>query len=218
VKRLKLAIMAAVVASAFTAVSAYALEGLLPTKVPLVGTSGKGTLEDKKGNKITCTKDEVLGLEFTTNTEGKYESIHFTGCKAFGIFGANTTGDAAEVILVKGKKTTICLINSATLEFGVFLEVENTVINAGGNTVEVKGSVIGAIAPAENGSSLSKVLKFKQSKGAPAVKECKDEAGAVKKAKLEATLNKKETSEAGEETEETTSAKDGITKLELMDK
>jgi opacity protein-like surface antigen len=208
---LGVALLAVLASSAIAASAAFAEEGLLPTPVTFTGTSGKGTLEDIKGNKITCSSDEVLGAEFTTDKSGKYTDIHFKGCKAFGLFGANSVGDPAETILTGGGTLTLCLINSATLEFGVVIELSKTVVievPAAGSKVEVKGNVIGSVGP--NTLGKVKTLKLTQKEGKQTVKECEG-----KKAGLTASLNGGAFVEAGEATEETLT---GAKETELMDK
>jgi hypothetical protein len=215
-KRLTLVVcmFAALIATSATIVAtASAEEGLLPIKVPLTGTSGGGTLEDTKGNKITCTSDTLLGAEFTTDKKGKYTDLHFKGCKAFGLFAANSVLDEKEVILTGPGTLEICLINSSKLEFGVFLTIEKTVtieVPSVKSKVEVKGTVIGVLSP--NALGKTKTAVFSQAKGVTSIKECEG-----KKAQLLASLNGEPFVEAGEATTETLSATNGTTELALED-
>jgi hypothetical protein len=200
-KRLTLVvcIFAALVATSATMVaSASPAEGLLPIKVPITGTSEKGALVDVNGNSITCTSDTLLGVIFTTDKKGTFTDLHFKGCKAFGLFAANSALDEKEVILTGDGDLEICLLEPKKLEFGVYLTLLHTVVievPAAKSKVEVKGTVIGTLGA--NALSKTKTAKFSQTKGVAAIKECEG-----KKAQLLASLAGGAFVEAGEETTE----------------
>jgi hypothetical protein len=94
----------------------------------------KGTLETEPGHhKITCAKAKILLTDETLkasseltkegSTEGKDATlelvmIHFEGCKAEGLFPANSLGDASEVILAH-LEVHNCMIKKA--EFGLLI-------------------------------------------------------------------------------------------------
>jgi hypothetical protein len=194
-------------------VAASAEEGLLPLKVPLTGTGGTSTLEDTKGNKVSCTSSTLLGTEFATDRTGTFADLHFKGCKAFGLFGANSVLDETAVVLTGSGTLGICLIDSTTLEFGVFLAFDKTIVievPAAKDKVEIKGSLIGALSP--NNLGEVKTATFSVTKGMAGIKECEG-----KKAQLLISLNGGAFIEAGKATTETLRATNGKTELELMD-
>jgi hypothetical protein len=211
-KRLILsAALLAFLASGVIASASFGEEGILPTPAVFTGSSGKGELEDVKGNKLTFPSDALLGFEFTTDKTGKFTDIHYKEAKAFGLFSANSVGDAAGIILTGGGKSTLCLINSATLEFGVIIEFEKAIVievPAAGARIEMKGSILATISP--NGLGSVKILRLTQKSGKQTVKECEG-----KKAGLLASLNGGAFTEAGEATEETLT---GAKETELMAK
>ena len=195
------------------AASASAVEGILPTNVPLTITSGITLLMDVNGNSFSCTSDTILGAVFTTDTIGTFTDLHCKGAKAFSIFAANSALDEKEVILWGAGTIEICLIDSVHLVFGAFMHFEKTVtveVPAAKSKIEIKGSIIGALSA--NALSKTKTAKFSQSKGAAAIKEC-----GGKKAQLLASLNGGAFVEAGVEATETLSATNGKTELELED-
>jgi hypothetical protein len=196
--------------SATIVASASAEEGLLPIKVPISGTSEKGSLMDINGNSITCSSDTLLGVIFTTDKKGTFTDLHFKGCKAFSLFADNSPLDEKEVILTGDGDLEICLIEPKKLEFGVYLTLLHTVIievPAAKSKVEVKGTLIGTLGA--NALSKTKTVKFSQTKGVAAIKECEG-----KKAQLLVSLNGGAFVEAGEETTETLT---GEKELQLED-
>jgi hypothetical protein len=93
------------------------------------GEVSAGTLTIAGGNKITCTKGKILlaGSELVEKgtTEGKdatlaLATIHFEGCKAEGLFAANSLGDEKEIILAHIEIHN-CMINKANKEFGLLI-------------------------------------------------------------------------------------------------
>jgi hypothetical protein len=205
---------AAVATGAIGITTASAEEGLLPTNVPLTGTSGKITLMDVNGNALSCASDTILGLEFTTVTKGTFTDIHFKGCKAFSFFNLNTTGDESGVILTGAGTAEACLIDSAKLEFGMFFTLSHTVpieIPPAKARIELKGSLIGSLFP--NAIGKIKMATFRQSKGVATIKSCEKNS-----AQLLVSLNGGPFVEAAVEAEEALSATNGKTELELMDK
>jgi hypothetical protein len=193
--------------------AASAEEGLLPLKVPLTGSGGTSTLEDTAGNKVACSSSTLLGTEFATDRTGTFTDLHFKGCKAFGLFGANSVLDETAVVLTGSGTLAVCLINSATLQFGVFLAFNKTIVievPSAKAKVEIKGSLIGALSP--NSFGKVKTATFSVTKGMAVLKECEG-----KKAQLLISLNGGTFIEAGKATTETLSATNGETGLELMD-
>jgi hypothetical protein len=145
----------------FVASAASATEGVLPPS-NFTGSGGAGQLETLSKEKIECTAVSVKEGKMTNDEEGT-ASLDFEGCKAvtfFGSFSANTLGDAAGIILAK-VKSTVCLVKSAELVFGLAIAPTETVhveVPAVGALLLVKGTVI---AELEGKGLKGKEFKFK---------------------------------------------------------
>jgi len=176
-KLIGLSLLALFALGAFAA-SASAEEGFLPTsKANILG--GASTLETKAGSKIKCEKLDESAVTFT-NDKTATATLHWSGCRAEGLFAVNSTGDAAEVILVK-VKFLVCLdpkSSAGTLvdEFGVAGEVEGTAkleVPAAKAEIEVKGTALGAVLTTGKAKLFSvEFLAAAAKEGKQAVTEC----------------------------------------------
>lgn len=116
------------------------------------GKSGKATLKSTGGTEITCSKSLVLLTGAELLKEGEIEkmatlalfSIHFEGCKAAGLFPANSLGDASEIILVHIEAHN-CLIKKE--HYGILLKPlpVHLEIPALGLLLIVEGDVLGLL-------------------------------------------------------------------------
>jgi hypothetical protein len=195
-----LATSATLLAGIAAPASTLALPEFLPNPeglaITLSGTSGAGQLQIQGGGTVKCEKDKVLG-ELLTFTHLDI-NVHFEGCKAIG-FQANSVGDSAGIILVKGL-ALLCYINKALKTVGLNVEVTPTLqieVPTAHQKVEVKGKVIGEVKPVNVKQSTSEVV-FTQKEGKPGIEKCEGEPAAVLLAKEAA----KEFKPAGEETSE----------------
>jgi hypothetical protein len=144
---------------AFAASAASAEEGVLPAST-FTGTGGAGQLETLNKQKIECKEVSVLEGKFVANDKEGTANLHFTKCKAEGFLPVNSLGDASEVILAK-VKFTVCLVNSATLTFGMAITPSETVhieVPSLAQLLLVKGTVI---AELEGAGLKGKEFKFK---------------------------------------------------------
>jgi hypothetical protein len=181
VRRIKSTLIALIAISALSAIaSATASAATEPQFLPGEGTkftstSGPGTLETAKKGNIECAADTDEGT-LTSDTTGVV-TIDFTKCKALGIIGAHSLGDAGETILVSGTEL-LCWINEAKDEAGAYVHLPSAgihiEISAVAKLLLVKGSVLGKVEPApKNGEKhKSGKLILKQTKGAQEFTKC----------------------------------------------
>jgi hypothetical protein len=227
-KRLKiigLALLALFALGAVTAATASAEEGFLPLKEKHFTDLGKkAALETVKGEKISCAIVTSNGA-FTTDSHGTV-TFDFDECEILG-FPAFSLGDPKPksikeaLILVDKALFLICLIDSAALLFGIFIELAAPVhieAEALGILVEVTGSVIGHILPkAEVGKKATLWgVDFTQKAGVQTVKACKDEKGGEKKASLKSKKDPEAAVESGQAITE--ALLQFLEPVELMDK
>jgi len=210
--------LAAITSIAASTASGAQAEGFLPKLAGFFIGEGKGgKLESLAGTTLTCTATKIDEGSMETDSHGTV-NIHYTGCKALGAFAANSKGDAAETILAPSS-WLLCLINSATLEYGIWLEPVGTVIievKAAGAKLAVTGGVIGKIV--ENKKSLQKTLEFKGTKGDPEPKTCTGMDGKVKTVNGTIELNENKKPETGDVVcVEIVFAADKKTEVEIMD-
>lgn len=186
---------------ALTAIAASSALAALPEFLPgsgvtITGTSGKGALQIKGGGTIKCEKDVPLGEINGAKTAAI--DVHFEGCKAIG-FAANSVGDAAGVILVKGTGT-LCYLSKAAKTVGLSVEVSPTLqieVPTAKQKIEVKGTIIGEAKPVNSSKTTGEVV-FTQKEGVPGIEKCEGVAAPV----LLAKEAEKEFKPAGEETTE----------------
>jgi hypothetical protein len=210
-----IAVMAIAAITSVAAATASAEEGFLPTTT-FTGKGGPGKLLALSKLEVACKETSILEGTMETDSHGKIGSMHITGCKALGL-PMNSLGDATEILLVPNASWLLCLINSTTLEFGIFIELARGVhieVPTLSELLELSGSIIGKITPNTKGTA--RTVTFEQKEGDPANKECKNEKGEVKKAELK-------TLESAETVKSTSglSATDTLTtaaETELMDK
>jgi hypothetical protein len=156
-KRLRtigLILLALLALGSFAASTASAEEGLLPTQEAkeASGKGGAGTLATA-GSDFSCTKVAILEVKFLAKSDlhGTFD-LHLSGCKVAGTFPINSLGDVKEVIL-EYFLFLICLITSASLDFGLLLLVlgaqlkeeaglAHLEIPSVGALVNVKGAII----------------------------------------------------------------------------
>jgi hypothetical protein len=144
--RIKLIGLAILTVLAVSAVASATASAASPEFVPgaagttFTGESGSGTLT-ASGGSITCTKDLLLNGKLTTAKNLATVEIHFTGCTAFGIFGAHSLGDSEGTILLT-LDLLLCYISKDDKEGkeGVHIEVA-------GKLIVVKGDQVGQITP-----------------------------------------------------------------------
>jgi hypothetical protein len=163
------------------------------------GTGGPGTLETAKKGNIECASGTGTG-ELTSDTTG-VGTIDLTKCKALGIIGAHSLGDASETILISGT-LLLCWINEAKNEAGVYVHATKEVhieITGVAKLLLGKGSLLGKIEPAPKNNEKHKSGKviLKQTKGAQEFTKCEggkeeilevsENGGAFEKAGLETT-------------------------------
>ena len=188
-----LSLLALLALGAFAASTASAVEGVLPLKLKnFTLLSKKAKLQTVAGSEIVCAELKGKG-SFTSDIVGT-ATLDFLGCEILG-FPAFSLGDAvpkvvSEALILVPVSFEICLITSATLVFGIFVKLSNSVhIDAlgVGVLVDVSGQVIGEVSP--NKGKLAKLVfegaKGKQTK-AP---ECLDEKGGKKVTDLKASVN-----------------------------
>jgi hypothetical protein len=137
------------------------------------GKSGAGTLSTKAKGTVSCTADTVTGeLTGTTKKQGK-ATVKFTGCTAFGIFGATSlgTGHSSGEIEVEGE-LELCYINKTTKEVGVLTKVIKPAhFEVAGKLLVVTGDQVGVITPI-NTKTKNYTIKYKQASGVPSPKGC----------------------------------------------
>jgi hypothetical protein len=157
-KRLKilgLSLLALFALSAIAANVALGEEGVLtPQTFTINGKVQK--LENLNKEKIECTSVEGTGTPLTGSDTHSTGHLHFLGCKALG-FAASTLGDGSGEILVN-VLYLICLINSASLQWGVLVEPTEGPVHIEVPSLKalilVKGAIIGEFLTAEKGKFL----------------------------------------------------------------
>jgi hypothetical protein len=161
-----LMLLAMLALGAFAASMASAEEGLLPqqgTKAAS-GEGGTATLETGGGLSIKCTKLSILEILFLKASDiHAIGNLHFSGCKALGLFALTSLDDLKEpgVLLVPKALFLVCLVTSGTLVFGVLILPEAPVhveIPAVGELVILEGALIGTLTP-NTGKELNVTLK-----------------------------------------------------------
>jgi hypothetical protein len=171
---------------------ASAEEGFLPTTT-YSGAGGALGLETLAKEKISCKATSILEATMKNDSEGSIGSIHVTGCTALG-FPMNSLGDEKEVWLIVGAATTLCLINSTTLEYGILIKLKETLhieVPLASLLFTISGSIIGKISPNTKGKE--KTITFEQTTGDSKPTKC---TGAKAKEALTAEL-KYEQNESG---------------------
>lgn len=189
-KRLKSiggALLALFALGAIVASSASAVDGFLPLSIKTFIFLGKNWIsETHNKEQIKC---ETLG------GSGAFENDHhgtalfdFLGCEVVGFptfsLGEKTPKVVKEALILVPVLFLICLIDSAKKTFGIFFELKGTIhlqVNAIGDLIEVKGSVIAELLTTK-GKLFVSDLNGKEGLGN--IKECKDAEGTVKKALL----------------------------------
>jgi hypothetical protein len=203
-----IAVLAAL--TALTAASAFAEEGFLPT-TNFVGSGTGGKLQALGSLEITCTKTSILSGVMTNDKSGTVD-VHYSGCSAFG-FPANSLGDASGVILAPSN-WELCLLNSTTLEFAIFLAPKAAVhieVPLFGALIIVNGGVWGKITPNTKGKT--KTISFSETSGDPAIASCGGKASTQTAEENE--NGKKEMS--GLNGSATVEAENKTTEIEIMD-
>jgi hypothetical protein len=202
-----LVLLALLALGALTAAVASAEEGFLPlTKKGFTDLGKKAILETVSKEKIACAVVTSKGA-FTTDSHGTV-TFDFDECEVLG-FPLFSLGDPKPktikeaLVLVDKALFLICLIDSAALLFGIFIELTTPVhieAEALGILLEVTGSLIGHILPkAEVGKKATLWgVDFTQKAGVQTIKECKDEKGVVKTASLKSKKDPEAAVEAGQ--------------------
>jgi hypothetical protein len=196
-KRLRiigLALLALFALGAVSAATASAEEGFLPLKLKKIQVLGSKVLLQTSGAAaIHCLKLTGTGA-FTTDSHGT-GTLDFDECEVFGTgFAVYSLGDkkttvVKEALILSEVLFLICLIDSAKLLFGIFIEPTATAhlhVEALGDLVEVTGGIIGHILTTKGKLF---VVDFTGLKGAGSVAACKDEAGIEKKWSLSSKLD-----------------------------
>jgi hypothetical protein len=216
VKLITAAIMAIAAISALTATTAFGAqaEGFLPTTPEFIGSGAGGKLLTLGGKEIKCGATSIAAGTYATDSHGS-TSITYTKCKAFGLFAANSLGDASETILAPSL-WLLCLIEPKALKYGIWIEPTTEVhIEAAGKLVKVTGGLIGEIGI--NAKSLKKTQTFKQKGGDPEPKTCTGADGKLKTANQLTTEDGGTGETSALEGTATTEAKDKTTEIEIMD-
>jgi hypothetical protein len=196
-KRLRiigLALLALFALGAVSASTASAVEGFLPLNKKGIQVLGKKVLlQTAGGASIHCLK--VTGTGAFTNDHHGTGTLDFDECEVFGTgFAAYSLGDkkttvVKEALILVPVLFLVCLIDSAKLLFGIFIETTETIhihVEALGDLLEVAGAIIGHILTVKGKLF---VVHFVGLKGANNVAECKDEEGKVKKWTLTSKLD-----------------------------
>jgi hypothetical protein len=168
--------------------AAGAVEGFLPLTKKGVTFLGKKTILEFTGAiKLSCAALSGNGT-FTSDSHGE-AVLNFEQCETGG-FPEFSLGDVEpktvkEALVLVPILFLICLITSATLSFGVWIELTEPV-HAHTKALDVldvtTGSFIGAILTSATTKLF--VVDFTQTKGVQSVTQCKDESGNTKKALL----------------------------------
>jgi hypothetical protein len=196
-KRLRiigLALLALFALGAVSASTASAVEGFLPlVKKGIQVLASKVLIQTAGGASIHCLK--LTGTGAFSNDHHGTATLDLNECEVFGTgFAAYSLGDkkttvVKEALILMPVLFLVCLIDSAKLLFGIFIETTETVhihVEALGDLLELTGAIIGHILTTKGKLF---VIDFVGLKGAGNVKECKDEAGGVKKWTLTSKLD-----------------------------
>jgi hypothetical protein len=195
-KRLRIigiSLLALFALGAVTASMALAEEGVLPKPTTTVQVLGTNATLGTAGAAVFC-KVLTGTATFTSDSHGTGK-LDFNECEVAGLaafsLGEKETTVVKEALILASVSFLVCLINSAALTFGLFVEVEKEApvhihVKAIGSLITVKGAVIGEFT-AKKGKLIP--ILFKGEKGKQAVTECKDEAGGVKKHTLASKTN-----------------------------
>jgi hypothetical protein len=178
VKIIGAALMAVVALAAVASVTASAaLPEFLPASGSFTSKSGSGTLAFKGGNTIECSADTNKGE--VTGEKTARVTITFTGCKLFGIVGANSLGDSSGTILTTANGT-LCYLNKTAKTVGLQLSPTGKVhIEAGGSLAIVEGTVIGELKPVGGGAKKGPFELVLKQKAAGEQEITKCEGGAT---------------------------------------
>jgi len=195
------ALMAALAAIMATGASASLLPGTAGVKI--TGKSGKATLQVKGGASITCKASTTTGE--VKNTEESLALITFTECTTGGL-PVNSVGDAAKTILVHVESGNCH--DAAKNEYVLFevLPVKLEVPSVKGLTLEITGSVLGKVTPAEK-KAFTFGVELKQTGGKQEVgpEECTKSTGTVVKGiQLKTSTNGGAAVQSGQEAAEGT--------------
>jgi hypothetical protein len=197
-----------------TATTASAELGFLPlTKEGIEAEGGTVTIATGASS-ITCAKSDRERILISTRHHFFYR-YHFLSCKTSG-FAVNSLGAKPEEILIE-REWLACLINSASLVFGIYSEVVGNAhleVPVVGLLISLSGAVIGEVTT--KGKAKVFTVNFSGEKGKQAVTECKDEAGNVKKAGL--TIEENESKKPAAASENWTAKVEFEEEVELMDK
>jgi len=172
-----------------------AVPEFLPNSGKYTAKSGKGALQIKGGTEIKCTADTAVGT--ITGAKTTTVTIDFTGCTAFGLFTANSLGDAAGTILTTATGELCTLTYNPLLTVGLKLSPTGKVhIEVAGNLALVEGTLIGEMKPINSKKLGGFKLELTQKGGEQAIKECR--GGSIET--LKGSENEGAVKEAGEET------------------
>jgi hypothetical protein len=189
-KTISLAVgLCALIAIVGTPVTASAAEeGFLPlSKKSVTFSAKKVTYESTTGSAWVCGAMSGGGA-FTSDGHGK-GSLDFEKCTVLG-FMAVSLGDK-EGLILEPILFLVCLINSAKQQYGLFIELSESVhieLPALGLLLILAGSFIGEFLT-KAGKLF--IIDVTGSKGKPNITECKDQSGGVKKALLTESENGK---------------------------
>jgi hypothetical protein len=192
-KIIGLSLLALLALGAFAASSASAVEGVLPLNKK--GFNVLGGVSKLETSEATIECKELLSSKGTMeNDVHGTATLDWLGCSASGFLafslGEKEPKEVKEALILAKVLVLICLINSASLIFGVYVELDEPVhihIPTLFTLVVVTGAVIGEVLT--KGLAKLFVGDFVGSKGVQNVKECKDEAGGVKKHSLTSSTN-----------------------------
>jgi hypothetical protein len=174
--------------------TASAAEGVLPlSHKGFTMLSARAMFESTTaGTSIECNELKSTEGVFENDTRG-HVRLDFDSCEQLG-FPVHSLGESIpktikEGLILAKALLSLCLINSAELKFGVFVELTEPVhmeTEAFGVLFVMSGGVIASIA-----NSKGKLLRveFLGLAGKPTVTECKDELGGVKKHSLTISTN-----------------------------
>ena len=195
-KRLRiigLLLLALFALGAFAASTASAEEGVLPLNMKHFNIlGGKAILENTEKTKITCLQLKGEG-KFEKDSHGT-GTLDFLECETSGFIvwslGEKVPSTIKEALILVPILFLICLINSTTLLFGIFIElkapihIDNTTV---GILTIVEGTVIGDILATAGVASELFLIHFTGKEGVQEFTQCKDQAEQVKKAALTST-------------------------------
>jgi hypothetical protein len=180
-------------------------EGKELVKKSVTFTSGTGTFESVRGQRLTCSSDTGTGL--VTGTSTATGTVKFKGCEAFGNACSSAGAGPGEIVSFTDLQLLLILNPSnMTFEPAWVIETGKVEINCGSlERVEVKGTAIATFTPVKKlVKSLS--IKLLEKKGVEEYTEYINEKSEKIKANLETEgsgLVKFGPEEAGLENEET---------------